>query len=80
MGYNERWRLNARDWEEMSKDELQEQISDTASNIFFEFMLEIEDTKLYDEYIIPTKEGTESTEKASELFYRIEEHIENLYE
>ena len=27
MGYNERWRLNARDWEEMSKDELQEQIA-----------------------------------------------------
>ena len=57
-----------------------ERIREIVSNIFFEFMLEIEDTKLYEEYIIPTKEGTESTEKASKLFYRIEEHIENLYE
>ena len=62
------------------KDEILEQVSETASNIFFEFMEEIEDTKLYDEYIIPTKDGTESTEKASELYYRIEDHLEKLLE
>jgi len=60
------------------KDEIIEQVSETASNIFFEFMEEIEDTKLYDEYIIPTKDGTDSTEKASELYYRIEDHLEKL--
>tara|TARA_R110002020_G_scaffold54419_2_gene151749 strand:+ start:550 stop:753 length:204 start_codon:yes stop_codon:yes gene_type:complete len=62
------------------KDEILEQVSETASNIFFEFMEEIEDTKLYDEYIIPTKDGTDSTEKASELYYRIEDHLEKLLE
>ncbi len=62
----------------LKEDELVEQVSKTASHIFFEFMLEIEDTKLYDEYIIPTKEGTESTQKATDLYYRIEDHLEKL--
>ena len=60
------------------KDEIIEQVREATSNIFFEFMLDIEDTKLYDEYIVPTKEGTESTEKGIDLFDRIEEHIEKL--
>jgi len=54
---------------------MDERLSELVSDIFFEFISEIEGSELYDEFIIGHKDHTESTERASELFYKIEDKI-----
>jgi len=54
---------------------MDERLSELVSDIFFEFISEIEGSELYDEFIIRHKDHTESTERASELFYKIEDKI-----
>jgi len=54
---------------------MDERLKELASDIFFELISEIEASELYDEFIIQHKDHTESTERASELYYRIEDKI-----
>lgn len=54
---------------------MDERLSELVSDIFFDFISEIEGSELYDEFIIRHKDHTESTERASELFYKIEDKI-----
>ncbi len=54
---------------------MDERLSELVSDIFFEFISEIEESELYDEFIIHHKDHTESTERASELYYKIEDKI-----
>ena len=54
---------------------MDERLKELVSDIFWEFISEIEASELYDEFIIRHEDHTESTERASELFYRIEDKI-----
>ena len=54
---------------------MDERLSELVSDIFFDFISEIEGSELYDDFIIRHKDHTESTERASELFYKIEDKI-----
>jgi len=54
---------------------MDEKLKELASDIFFDFISEIEASKLYDEFIIQHEDHTESTERASELYYKIEDKI-----
>jgi hypothetical protein len=56
---------------------MDERLSELVSDIFFDFISEIEGSELYDEFIIRHKDHTESTERASELFYKIEDKIDD---
>jgi len=60
--------------------DIAEELRECASDLFFEFMVELEGTELYNKYIIDhgkEYEGynTSSTELGSELFYRIEDRL-----
>jgi hypothetical protein len=54
---------------------MDEKIKELVSDIFFDFISEIEGTELYDKFIIRYKDHTESTERASELYYKIDDRI-----
>ena len=47
---------------------MDERLKELVSDIFWEFISEIEASELYDEFIIRHEDHTESTERASELF------------
>tara|TARA_B100001063_G_scaffold245250_1_gene280399 strand:- start:2480 stop:2677 length:198 start_codon:yes stop_codon:yes gene_type:complete len=53
----------------------EETINELASDIFFEFISEIEGTELYDKFIIQHQDYTENTPRGSELYYRIEDKL-----
>ena len=54
---------------------MDERLKELVSDIFWEFISEIEASELYDEFIIRHEGHTESTERAGELFYKIEDKI-----
>lgn len=55
---------------------MEETIKELASDVFFEFISEIEETELYNKFIIEHEDYTENTERGSELYYRIEDKLE----
>ena len=55
---------------------MEETIKELASDIFFEFISEIEETELYNKFIIQHEDHTENTQRGSELYYRIEDKLE----
>ena len=52
-----------------------EELTECASDLFFEFMLELEGDDLYDKYIIDHGTHTTSTPLGQELFSRIEDRL-----
>ena len=57
---------------------MEETIKELASDIFFEFISEIEETELYNKFIIQHKDYTENTQRGSDLYYRIEDKLEQI--
>jgi len=58
-----------------TNSDIAEELRECASDLFFELMLELEGTELYDKYIIDHGTHTQSTALGQELFYRIEDRL-----
>ena len=54
-------------------------VQNIAENIFHEFMKDIEDTELYNKYVVEVKDGTSTTKQASDLLSRINNHLEDFH-
>tara|TARA_B100000424_G_scaffold197042_1_gene154335 strand:- start:847 stop:1095 length:249 start_codon:yes stop_codon:yes gene_type:complete len=52
-----------------------EELTECASDLFFEFMLELEGNELYDKYITDHGTHTTSTALGQELFMRLEDRL-----
>ena len=55
--------------------DMAEELSECASDLYFEFVKQFEGTEMYDKYIIDHGTHTENTELGSELFYAIEDRL-----